>query len=297
MLRQTVPVGKGCYAGLTVEDGFCKYLLLERADGRLRAVKSLSVKIGAEDGGYEALFQLLNDCGARKDVPISFSLPCNDVLLRIIDMPGYTLQEVKSVIRYRFDDYFPFAYDESRFDAAEIKFQSGRGDATRFIAAVSRRRVIDEISLCATAHGFTLSGIEPAQMSFERAVAYDGGYECVINLYAGRKNLLFVISNLGNGIFYRNSAIKADGGEYIDRVVDEAKLSLEFASSRMHDFAVERITIAGPNVGESLIKAVGNALGISRAKEASPFADNALTCAACADSEMILPLGTALSQL
>lgn len=297
MLRQTVPVGKGCYAGLTIEDGFCKYLLLERDNSRLKVVKSLSVKVEAEKGVYEELFRLLGDCGAPKDIPMSFSLPCNDVLLRVVDMPGYTLQEVKSAIRYQFDDYFPFAYDESSFDVAEIRFQSGHSGATRFIAAVSRKRVIDEILLCASTHGFTLLGIEPAQMSFERAVARAGEDGCVINIYAGKKDLLFVISNLGNGIFYRNSVIKAEGGEYIDRAVDEAKISLEFASSRIHDFAAKKIIIAGPNADECLLQAVGNVLGVSCAKEASPFADNGLTCGTCADSEMILPLGTALTQL
>lgn len=297
MLRQTARAGKGFYAGLTIEDGFCKYLLLAHNDSRLKIVKSLSVKVSEENGVYERLFRSLGDCGVRKDVPVSFSLPCNDVLLRIIDMPGYTLQEVKSAIRYRFDDYFPFTYDESRFDAAEIRFQTDRSDTTRFIAAVSRKRVIDEISLCATRHGFTLSGIEPAQMSFERAVALDGGDGCVINLYAGKKDLLFVISNSGNGMFYRNSVIKAEGGEYIGRAVDEVKSSFEFASSRIHDFAVEKIFIAGPNADGSLLQAVGNALGVSSVKESSPFADNGLTCGTCADSEMILPLGTALTQL
>lgn len=297
MLRQISPGSKGCYAGLTIEDGFCKYLLLEHGDGRLKVVKSLSMKVSTENGVYEAFFRLLGDCGARKDVPVSFSLPCNDALLRIIDMPGYTLQEMKSAIRYQFDDHFPFAYDESRFDAAEIRFQSGRSDTTRFIAAVSRKRVIDEISLCAAKHGFTLSGIEPAQMSFERAVARDGDDACVIKLYAGKKDLILVISNLGNGIFYRNSVIKAEGSEYIDKVIDETKASLEFASSHIHDFAAEKVIIAGPNADKCLLQALGDALGISRVKDASPFADNGLTCESCADSEMILPLGTALTQL
>lgn len=297
MLRHTEPGGRGCYAGLTVEDGFCKYLLLERADDRLKVIKSFSLKVTPENGVYEGLFQLLGDCGARKDIPVSFSLSCNDALLRVIDMPGYTLQEVKSAIKYQFDDHFPFAYDESRFDAAEIRFQSGSSDSTRFIAAVSRKRVIDEILLCASKHGFTLSGIEPAQMSFERAVTRDDENECVIKLYAGKKDLLFVISHLGNGIFYRNSVIKAEGGEYIDRVIDEAKTSLEFASSRIHDFAAEKIIIAGPNADGFLLQAVGDALGVSRAEEIIPFADNGLTCGTCPDSEMILPLGTALTQL
>lgn len=297
MLRQTARGGKGFCAGLTIEDGFCKYLLLAHNDNQFNIVKSLSVKVSTENGVYEGLFRLLGDCGARKDIPVSFSLPCKDVLLRIIDMPGYTLQEVKSAIRYQFDDYFPFTYDESRFDAAEISFQTDRSDAARFIAAVSRKRVIDEISLCATKHGFTLSGIEPAQMSFERAVALDGGAGCVINLYAGKKDLLFIISIFENGIFYRNSVIKAEGGEYIGRAVDEVKSSFEFASSRIHDFAVEKIIIAGPKADGSLLRAVGDALGVSCVEESSPFADNGLTCGTCADSEMILPFGTALTQL
>lgn len=297
MLRQTAHGGRGYCAGLTIEDGFCKYLLLANKDNRLKIVKSFSVKVSTEKGVYEELFRLLDDCGASKDIPVSFSLPCNDVLLRIIDMPGYTLQEVKSAIRYQFDDYFPFTYDESRFDAAEIRFQGARSDATRFIAAVSRKRVIDEISLCAAKYGFTLSGIEPAQMSFERAVALDGGDWCVINLYTGKKDLLFVISNSGNGVFYRNSVIKAEGSEYVGRAVDEVKSSFEFASSRIHDFVVEKIIIAGPNADEILLRALGDALSVSCVKESSPFADNGLTCGTCADSEMILPFGTALTQL
>lgn len=289
--------GQCCRAGLTVEDDLCKYLLLENNSGYLRVSCVVSEAVGTgEDFTYEKIFRLLSARDVPKDVPVAFALRFNESLIKIIDMPGCSPAEARSAIECQFEDYFPFPCQESRFAVGEVQPGLEAGEK-RFVAAASRARVIDGIRSGAAKHGFILSAAVPSQIAFEQAVTPPRGIEKLLEIYAGKKELLFILSNSCDGILYRNIATKAAGVEYIGKTADEARAFLEFANSRMSGFEAERIIIAGPNAGAELCAAVSLSVGQPRAETVDPFAGCAVAGGAFSPAEMILPLGAALGSI
>lgn len=288
-----------CSAGLTLEDGWYKYLLLEKNNaGTLRVVETISERAGETgDSLYEGVFSSLGASSAPKEIPIVFALRFNESLIKIIDMQRLSLEEVRSTLRYQFEDYFPFALRESNYRVQEIDFRSLGAVEKRFVAAACRTRIVREIKAGAEKSGFRLSCVEPSQIAFERAVTPEGCKESLIQIYAGKSDLLFIFSNGKNGIFYRNAVIRAEGSEYIDRAAKEAKVSLDFALHHISDFNAGRVIVAGPNAGKVLSCAVAKALRCGSVENVNFISGYGAALGQPADAGMILPFGAAMRQL
>lgn len=286
-------------AGATLEDGFCKYLLLENNEKPLCICEAVPPPEKAAAGfGYENFFRLLDEQGSPREVPIRFALSFNESLIKIIDMPGCSLQEVKSALKYQFEDYFPFTYEESAFDVCEVNLSKEGMCGKTFVAAASRAGLVDGIQESAGKYGFTLSGVEPAQLAFERVVTPAEASRGMIEIYAGKAAFLFIFSDYQNGIFYRNARIKSSGEAYIEETVNEAEISFKLACSRIPDIDADMAVVAGPNAGAELCAAVARGLGFRDAGAVRLLSDFCLKCSeACGGANMILPLGAALGAL
>lgn len=287
------------HAGMTLEDGLCKYLLLEKGEGGLRVRKNICMPVTAcNDAEHETSFRALSEQGDLREVPISFALRFNESLIKIIDLPGYSLQEARAAVRYQFEDYFPFTYEESRFDIDEVKNSAAEATEKQFAAAVSRARVVETIEDGAAKYGFTLANVEPAQLAFERAVTPELGAEHLIAIYAGFKDLSLILSDSGNGLFYRNTVVRAEGAQYYDKAAAEAKAFLDFTMSKIPLFESGRVIVAGPNASESLCAAIARELDVANVETVNLFAQfGMMQDNWCTVSESLLPLGAALGQI
>lgn len=284
-------------AGLALEDGLYKYLLLEKHLTGISIAKSISRRLDtltAEEDSYGALFSHLEETGAPKDIPIVFALRFDESLIKIIDMQLFTVEEVKRTLSYQFDDIFPFAYKDGNFDVQEIFFPVSGKEEKRFMAAACRGKIIDEIKAGAERAGFSLSCVEPSQLSFERAATPEDCCENLIEIYAGRANVLFVLSNGKNGIFYRNAVIRQKGCQYIERAASEVRSSLCLACRNIPDFKERTVVITGPCASEPLREAVVQIVGHGEVNTINPFACHGAVSDSFAAAEMVLPLGAAL---
>lgn len=285
-------------AGLVLEDGFYKYLLLERGLSGGRVVKTISQRLDTTgEDVYKKLFNHLDERGAPKDVPMAFALRFDESMIKIIDMYPFSVEDVKLALRYQFEDYFPFTSKESNYDVQEITFPAQRKEEKRFLAAACRSQVINDIKNGAEKRGFNLSCVEPSQISFERAVTSEGYKENLIEIYAGRTDLLLVLSNGKNGVFYRNAVIRQEGQEYIERSVSEIKASLDLASGRIPSFTERQVIIAGPNASEMLRMSVAKVLGHLKVKLVDPFVSYSADIGTRTGADMILSFGAALRRM
>lgn len=297
--RERTGNGQNCCAGMTLEDGLCKYILLEKNRERFHICKSICMPVttGGE-AEHKMCFRMLSEQGASHEIPISFALRFNESLIKIIDLPGYSLQEVREAVRYQFEDYFPFAYEECRFDIGEIEYSAVGSSEKKFTAAASRRCVVEAVEAGAEKHGFALLNVEPGQIAFERAVTPALAAEHLIEIYAGKKDLLFILSNLGNGFFYRNTIVRVDGLQYYEKAAAEARIFLNFAVSRIPWYEAKGIIMAGPNADEQLCSAIVRELGVPNIETTNPLA---LSCPSQCDkigaAELLLPLGAAVGQI
>lgn len=298
MMGETQCRGAVLSAGLVLENSFYKYLLLEKGLSGVRVVKTISQRLDtAGKDVYGRLFCHLAESRAPKDVPIAFALRFDESLIKIIDMQFLSVEDVKLTLRYQFEDYFPFTVKESNYDVQEIEYPGADRQEKRFMAAVCRARVIREIKAESEKMGFKLSCVEPSQVSFERAITPAGRAENLIGIYAGTNDLLFILSNGKNGIFYRNAVVRQEGRQYIEAAASEIRASLEIARHNIPCFREKYAVIAGANASETLCRAAAKILGHANVRVTNPFDGCAAAPGALADSEMILPFGAALRQV
>lgn len=254
-------VAGSCRAGLIIEDGQCKYLQLEMVRGSCHILETIVEAIDPRRGdAYGELFELLAGRGARNDVPISLALGPNESLIRVLSLPGLSLSEARSALKYQFEDYFPFSSGESCFDVAEIFTErEGSPGQKMFVAAAARRSVIENIKAAAGSR-FVLAAIEPAHIAFERALSpairRREGFAAV---YAGARELLFILSNGRNGLFYRSCAVRAELSDYDERAAAEVKTSLLLAGEHSPEVQPRQLIVSGPCASEELCAAMTDA--------------------------------------
>lgn len=295
MTGETRRRGAVLSAGLVLENSFYKYLLLEKGLLGVRVAETISQRLDtAGKDVYGRLFCHLAESRAPKDIPIAFALRFDESLIKIIDMQFLSLEDVKLTLRYQFEDYFPFTVKESNYDVQEIDYPGAEKQEKRFMAAVCRAKVIREIKEESEKMGFSLSCVEPSQVSFERAVTPEGGAENLIEIYAGTNDLLLILSNGKNGIFYRNAVIRQEGRQYIEAAASEIRTSLEIARQNIPSFIERYAVVAGVNASDTLCRAVAKILGHGNVKVTNPLDGAADFSGAPSGSEMILPFGAAL---
>ncbi|MEG1502179.1 MAG: pilus assembly protein PilM [Synergistaceae bacterium] len=226
---------------------------------------------------YNYVFDDLNEKGAPKNIPINVALSINDSLLRIVDIPNMTKEEAKLSFRFEFEDYFPFSAEDAIFDLDEITFPSQQSDEKRFIVSASRKSIITNIIESASNNGYTISCIEPAQISIERAMyPKDPKSDSVLLLFVGTYKSTLILSWKGNGVFYRTISIGkenfdfttgADAQEQIRSLAKEVRSSVLFAKSQMRwgsaSFIGYVTQFKNTDYTEYFVKMLNEQLGVS----------------------------------
>ncbi|NLV82501.1 MAG: pilus assembly protein PilM [Synergistaceae bacterium] len=228
----------------------------------------------------DSCFSTIDSKILDKKTPIHIALPISDSLLRIVNLPGMSLDEAKLAFRYEFENYFPFPLKEGIFDVTQINFPLINKDSEkRFLVVAARLSLIDNIMSSAASYGFTIAGIEPAQISIEKAITSSVHLkDSVVYIYAGRFRSVMILSWQGNGIFYRSISLGFDGIKLnVDAEVDvlddalqsqtvdfvkEIRFSLQFALSQIRGFNPQSVYICGPGANDEMVLMLKEALSI-----------------------------------
>ena len=284
---------KKLQAGLFLDSGSYRYLAMEKSSSGYSVVDSAAGNAADESSAYgdtsvtskrsvNAVFKDLASSAADITVPIAVSLPTTDYLIRIVNMPGMTLQEAKLAFRYEFENYFPFPLEEGIFDLAEIDYpMPSKVSEKRFIAAAARLSLIDTVMSAASDNGIMLSAIEPAQIALERCATPSLALcDAAVHLYAGRKRSVLTLSWKGNGVFYRSMSIGFDESlalhpdELTDQYVafvKEMRSSLQFALSQIRGFEPESVFLHGPGVTDELLELLRDSVSVGSVSQINCF--------------------------
>ena len=280
-------------AGLFLDSGSYRYLAMEKSSSGYSVVDSAAGNVADESSAYgdtsvtskrnvNAVFKDLASSAADITVPIAVSLPTTDSLIRIVNIPGMTLQEAKLAFRYEFENYFPFPLEEGIFDLAEIDYpMPSKMSEKRFIAAAARLSLIDTVMSAASDNGILLSAIEPAQIALERCATPSLALcDAAVHLYAGRKRSVLTLSWKGNGVFYRSMSIGFDESlalhpdELTDQYVafvKEMRSSLQFALSQIRGFEPESVFLHGPGVTDELLELLRDSVSVGSVSQINCF--------------------------
>lgn len=197
--------------------------------------------------------------------PVNLGLPAAESLLRIVNMPGLSLEDSKQAFRFEVENYFPFPASDSVYDIAEIEWPVGENAVEkRFLVAAARKTLLENITRAASLNGMALASLEPSQLALERAAGAERPIEdsCVY-IYAGGESSVLILSWRGCGIFYRN--IPSGLGEAVKMSVESEEYSaaatsfsrdvqstLQFALSQNRALSVKSAYLFGPGASQKL---------------------------------------------
>ncbi|MGI6443370.1 MAG: pilus assembly protein PilM [Synergistaceae bacterium] len=284
-----------CKASLFLDGNKFQYLSLSGGFGNYTIADMISEQISLKHNnenspqlntkeGLNECFSILSSRVAEKETPLFISLPISDSLLRIVDLPGITIEEAKLAFRYEFENYFPFPLDEGIFDIAMIDYPLiDQASEKRFMVVATRLSLIDNIMTAAANNGFIVSGIIPSQISIEKAMdSIPNLNEMAVYIYAGRLRSVMILSWKGNGVFYRSISMGFDQAlehfetakdteekhDFIDDnsqtidFVKEIRFSMQFALSQIRGFNPQAVYLSGPGANLSMLTLLTETLAI-----------------------------------
>lgn len=283
-------------AGLMIDGDSFRYISLGSADDSYEVVDSVSEKIPEgymhsgdpfeDNGAYlDNIFGFIASSISTFHTSVNFAIPVSESLLRIFAMPGVTLPEAKLAFKYDFENYFPFAQEEGVYDIAEIQYPV-KEDTTkqRFLAAASRKVLLENISRGAAAHNIRLTSLEPAQLALERAASPSVPIEeSSVLIYAGRMRSVLILSWHGNGIYYRNitfgfSPEVLSQGSESDEFKENAfsfardvRASIQFALSQNRGFQAKSVYLFGPGASDSLCSLLKDTMSMETVMRIDPM--------------------------
>ena len=259
-------------AGLALQEDALRYIEVEGTLSKPRVVKRVTVPSGGKairknslvDPGE--LLSPLQNMKARMGgfkVPVAFSLPSRDILIRVIEMPELEMNDAREALQWDFEKYFPYAFSDAAVDISKVENPlKGEPGTMSVLVAACRLRTVESVMRLAATAGMQLATIEPENVAMFRAalgptLSFPGGYLAV---FAENGVSQLILGYKDNGVLYRTSLIDINTVEEEQKdftaLVREIGNTLTFARNQYKELQVEHIMLGGHFVGEAGLKDV-----------------------------------------
>lgn len=202
-LRQIkVPLPEGCIVNGSVKD----FAMLEAGMAELRAQTG------------------------RMRLPVNIGLPEGDVIIRPLNFPRMSIEDIKGTLALNFEEYFPFSGLDAAFDvvAIDTPADSPEREEITVLAAASRKNMVEQILDVSRKAGIPAGAVEPACSVVVRAIPEGREGLCI---YADLHNIITMWN--GRGIFFRTS----NTGSTIQDILN----TMRFVETQYRNVRVSRI--------------------------------------------------------
>ena len=147
------------------------------------------------------LAQIRSQTGRIRE-PVNIGLPLNDVVIRPLNFPKMSLDDIRGTIDLNFEEYFPFPRLEAVFDVIWVQTPADlheRNEITA-LAVAARRSTVEHVLDAARKAGIPAGPIEPVNFAILRAVPEAKEGLCV---FATPHSVASMWN--GQGIFFRSA--------------------------------------------------------------------------------------------
>ena len=170
--QETVPLGEGCVINNPIKD----FGILETAFAQL----------------YKVIGRLRE--------PVVIGLPSGDTIIRLLNMPNMSIDDVRGTIDLNFEEYFPYPRPDAVFDTIRVMTPADvhEREEITIMAVSAKREMVERLLGVARKCGLPAGALEPLNFSMLRAIpeAREG-----LSLFADPSSIVALYN--GNGIFYR----------------------------------------------------------------------------------------------
>ena len=207
--QETVPLMEGCIQNSTIKN----FDMLEAA--------------------FAEIYKLVG----RLREPVMIGLPNGDTIIRMINLPNMSIDDVRGTIDLNFDEYFPYPRDDAVFDALRTTTPADVNDdrdEITVLAVAAKKETVEKILDLARKTGLPAGAVEPLSFSMLRAIpeAQEG-----LSIFANPDTVIAVYK--GNGIFFR-SANNLNGAQDILN-------TMQFTETTYRHIRVSKLILAGLN--------------------------------------------------
>ena len=231
------------YSGLAIHDDCLRFIEVDSEGNNLKQAEAPLEEGCVVNGRVEdfellghALNELHKSVGRLHD-PVMIGLPHGDTVVRLINLPNMSIEDLRGTIDLNFDDYFPYARAEAVFDV--IRLLTPADDAIdreeiTVLAAAAKRELVEKLLDIARKSGLPAGAVEPISFAMIRAVpeAAEG-----MSMFADPTNIVAVYN--GNGIYYRIT----DNTKGTQDIVN----TMQFMSTQYRRNRINRLILAGLN--------------------------------------------------
>lgn len=185
----------------------------------------------------EAAFAEVYKRVGRLREPVMIGIPNGDTIIRMINLPNMSIEDVRGTVDLNFDEYFPYPRPDAVFDTLRVitpADAAGSRDEITALTVAAKKETIEKILDLARKAGLPAGAVEPLSFSMLRAVpeAQEG-----LSILATPDTVIAVYE--GNGIFYR-SANNLSGAQDILN-------TMQFIETTYRHLRVSKLILAGLN--------------------------------------------------
>lgn len=274
----------GVRAGLFIFGGVMQYVVLSKLSEwsyRLEECVDLPYNMGSSTELFsnqevveDNLKNLKKTIGNKWVDRVYAGIQSKDVLLRTVELPAMSIEDIRDSFKYEFDRFFPIPAEDSVYDITFVERPSGddstQGAIVHCLAAAVRNTTVENFMAAAQKTGLKLSGIEPAPVAMLRCLMGPNPPMSGFNIYAlaGIASSVIVATYKDNGIVYRNTtqafAAEDPEGRTIANFTRDLQATVNFASTQMRGFAAEKVCIGGYGAlyGNTLISSVQEVVSV-----------------------------------
>ncbi len=252
----------GNFAGIALHGDSVRYLELSGSKGALRVVKQEIVPIAhgaiVKDSliGLDAVAVALE--GLKTAVggfscPVILGVPSRDVILRLVEYPKMSIEDVKEALQFEFDKYFPYPYQEAAADIAEVEVPSPEAmDKSTVLVATCRQRIVNDIVKVTSRLGISLAAVEPMNVAFFRAaIGPDLRSDSYFVVFVEPESTQIMLGYKDNGILFRSTAVDLtsrdvrESDEGIMPILRDVQNTIIFAGNQYRGLEPNNLILGG----------------------------------------------------
>ncbi|MDR2179895.1 MAG: pilus assembly protein PilM [Synergistaceae bacterium] len=256
------PKKGGNFAGIALHGDSLRYLELSGTRGALKVVNQDMTPISPGaivkdslvnlDTIASALENLKNSVGGFH-CPVVLGIPSRDVILRLVEYPKMSIEEVKDALQFEFDKYFPYPYQEAAADVAEVEVPTpDASDKSTILVATCRQRIVTDIVRATGRAGISLAAVEPMNVAFFRAAigpeSRTGSYFVV---FVEPESTQIMLGYKDNGILFRSTAVDLtsreirDSEEGVMPILRDVQNTIIFAGNQYRGLEPNNLILGG----------------------------------------------------
>ena len=205
-LNQTTVQGNS--AGLAIHEDAMRFIEI---DEELNVVRQESVPLpeGCVANGtikdldsLEAAFSQVHKLTGKLREPIVIGIPPGDTIMRMLNLPNMSVEDVHGTIDLNFEEYFPYPRQEAVFDTVRVITPADINERNEItvLAVAAKKDLIERLLNMARKSGLPAGAVEPTNFSMLRAIpeANEG-----MSIFAAPQEIVVIYN--GGGIFYRTA--------------------------------------------------------------------------------------------